>query len=65
MLIGYVSDERYVAQPDVLFEFRNTTGIIATTRSTASGAIIVDVPDGNYEVVLHKPGFGNKITSIE
>ena len=65
MLIGYVSDERYVAQPDVLFEFRNTTGIIATTRSTASGAVLADVPDGNYEVVLHKPGFGNKITSIE
>ena len=26
MLIGYVSDERYVALPDVLFEFTNGRG---------------------------------------
>ena len=65
MLIGYVSDERYVAQPDVLLEFRNETGIVATTRSTASGTVLADITDGHYEVILHKAGFGNKITSID
>jgi N,N-dimethylformamidase len=59
MLIGYVSDERYVAMPDVLLEFRKD-GESWEARSRASGAVFADLPPGEYEVVLHKPGFGGK-----
>jgi hypothetical protein len=59
MLIGYVSDERYVALPDVWFEFAKE-GRRYGTRSTASGAVEVDLEQGLYEVTLCKPGFGPK-----
>ena len=36
MLIGYVSNERYVALPNILFEFRGQD-TITTARSTISG----------------------------
>jgi hypothetical protein len=64
MLIGYVSNERYVALPDVLFEFRGPQGIV-TTRSTISGAVYVDVLPGEYQVVLGKDGYGSKIVHME
>ncbi|MFN0052296.1 MAG: N,N-dimethylformamidase beta subunit family domain-containing protein [Planctomycetales bacterium] len=59
MLIGYVSDERYVAIPDVLIEFEGG-GLSVETRSRASGAVHADVPPGDYKVTLNKPGFGGK-----
>lgn len=59
MLIGYVSDERYAALADVLLEFTNANGS-GETRSRASGAVHLDLPPGEYEVILHKPGFGGK-----
>ncbi|HEY7310584.1 MAG TPA: carboxypeptidase-like regulatory domain-containing protein [Gemmataceae bacterium] len=59
MIIGYVSDERYVALPDVLLEFIQG-GESWEVRSRASGAVHADLPPGEYEVVLHKPGFGGK-----
>src|SRR5690242_6604384 len=60
MLIGYVSDENYLAIPDVALEFEADGQIIATTRSTASGAICADIPAGQYRVTLAKTGFGSK-----
>jgi len=33
MLIGYVSDERYVALPDVLLEFEEEQGYVSTGQS--------------------------------
>jgi len=60
MRIGYVSDERYVALPDVLLEFVNACGDSWEARSRASGSVHVDVPPGEYEITLHKPGFGGK-----
>ena len=42
MLIGYVSDERYVAIPDVLLEFVNESGSYEA-RSRATGAIYADL----------------------
>jgi hypothetical protein len=42
MLIGYVSDERYVALPDVLFEFFDGKRRIGT-RSTVSGAVEAEI----------------------
>lgn len=63
MLIGYVSNERYVALPDVLFEFRGDREVV-TARSTISGAVYADIPPGRYEVVLGREGYGSKIVSM-
>ncbi len=60
MLIGYVSDERYVALGDVLVEFTNAAGESCETRSRASGAIHANLPPGELLVTLTKPGFGSK-----
>jgi len=59
MLIGYTSDERYVALPDVMLEFRAGERSFEA-RSRASGAVHADVPPGEYEVVLYRHGFGSK-----
>src|SRR5438105_4006646 len=58
-LIGYVSDERYVALPDVLLEF-TSNGRSVEARSRASGSVHAELPPGDYEVVLSKPGYGSK-----
>lgn len=63
MLVGYVSNERYVAIPDVLFEFRGPNGV-TTTRSTISGAVMADIQPGDYEVVLGRDGYGSKIVRM-
>ena len=60
MLIGYVSDEQFLALPDVAVELINPAGQRWATHSTASGAIEVAVPPGDYEVILNKPGYGAK-----
>ncbi|HEY2910997.1 MAG TPA: N,N-dimethylformamidase beta subunit family domain-containing protein [Gemmataceae bacterium] len=65
MLIGYISDERYAAVPDVLLEFLDEAGRSWDARSRASGAVHADLPDGRYRVVLQKPGFGAKFSNIE
>src|SRR5262245_23788407 len=59
MLIGYVSDERYVALCDVAVVFENDGDMIAT-RSLANGAVAADVRAGTYHVSLTKDGFGSK-----
>ncbi|MEI7700700.1 MAG: carboxypeptidase-like regulatory domain-containing protein, partial [Planctomycetia bacterium] len=64
MKLGYVSDERYVALPDVLLEFLNAQGDSWETRSRASGAVHIDVPQGQYRVILRKDGYGARISTI-
>src|SRR5262245_3800317 len=59
MLIGFVSDERYVALPDVLLEFEGEVGSFEA-RSRASGSVYADLPPGEYTVTLQKAGFGAK-----
>lgn len=60
MLVGYVSDERYVAIPDVLLEFERE-GISIEARSRATGAVYADVALGaTYKVTLAGKGFGFK-----
>jgi len=59
MLIGYVSDESYVALPDVLLEF-TAGGRSWEARSRATGSVWCDLPAGDYDVALAKPGFGSK-----
>ncbi len=59
MLIGYVSDERFVALADVLLEFENDVGSFEA-RSRATGAVYADLEAGEYMVTLYKEGFGAK-----
>jgi hypothetical protein len=60
MLLGYVSDEKYVALADVLLEFTDARGASYEARSRASGSVHADLPLGDYLVTLQKPGFGSK-----
>lgn len=64
MLIGYVSDEDYVALRGVEFEFESASGT-ATARSTIAGAVHSDIAPGVYRVSLGKAGYGSKRTEIE
>src|SRR5262245_40353547 len=64
MLIGYTSDERYAALPDVLLEFTSSSGSWET-RSRASGSVYCDLPPGEYTVTLQKPGYGAKRVKFE
>jgi hypothetical protein len=59
MLVGYVSDERFVAIPDVLLEFESDAGSFEA-RSRATGAVYAAVDPGRYRVTLAKPGYGYK-----
>lgn len=64
MLIGYVSDERYVALPDVMLEFvREGTSVEA--RSRATGAVHANVGPGQYEVAIYKQGYGSKRVKLD
>jgi N,N-dimethylformamidase len=62
MLVGYVSDERYVALADVVLEFTTAGGESFEARSRAGGAVHVDLPakPGEWLVTLQKPGYGSK-----
>ena len=64
MLIGYVSDERYVALPDTLLEFTGAAGEVVEARSSASGAVYADLQPGPYEVVLACRGYGSKRVKV-
>src|SRR5688572_26258608 len=64
MLIGYVSDERYVALPGVEVELLGPRGSIAL-RSRASGSLYADIEPGRYEVVLAKEGYGFKRVVVD
>ena len=64
MLIGYVSDERYVAVPEVLLEFVSERDSLEV-RSRASGAVYADLEPGNYTAILYKPGFGSKRVALQ
>ncbi len=56
MLIGYVSDERYVALADVLFEFLRD-GRRFSTRSTAAGAVEAELVAGRLLRHVLQAGF--------
>lgn len=60
MLIGYVSDERYLALCDVALEFVDGGGRSWATRSRASGSVHADLTPGPYTVSLQCPGYGQK-----
>src|SRR3954468_23307754 len=64
MLIGYVSDERYVALADVAIEFLNADGRSWEARSRAGGSVHAELPPGEYKVILQKDGFGSNLSRI-
>jgi N,N-dimethylformamidase len=64
MLVAYVSDEHYLALPDVLLEFEGDAGSFEA-RSRASGSVHVELPAGTYKVTLQQPGFGAKSVRVE
>jgi N,N-dimethylformamidase len=65
MLIGYVSDERYVALPGVGLEFQRADGeTVAIVTSSPRGAVFADLTPGEYKVTLQKEGFGAKIVDL-
>ncbi len=64
MLIGFVSDERYVALADVMLEFQQNRKTVAVVRSTPRGGVYAEIPPGDYRVTLVRDGFGSKIAAI-
>src|SRR6266496_6077232 len=64
MLLGYVSDEKYLALAGVEIEILGPRGSIAT-RSRASGSVHADIEPGRYELVLAKDGYGAKRVTID
>jgi len=64
MLVGYVSNERYVAVADALLEFRDGDRVV-TARSTISGAVYAELSPGTYEVVIGRDGYGSKVLSAD
>ncbi len=60
MLIGYVSDENYVAITGVMVDIESGGRLVETVRSSARGAIHADIEPGLYSFVLVRAGFGSK-----
>src|SRR5688500_1920944 len=69
MLIGYVSDHRYVALAGVQVELIGSAASASTvsvaTSSRASGSVHADLSAGRYEVVLAKDGYGAKRITLD
>jgi hypothetical protein len=63
ILVGYVSDERFVALPDVLLEFQRP-GRSIEARSRATGAVYAEVEPGEWRVTLQHAGFGAKSVTV-
>lgn len=64
-ILGYVSDEQFVAIPDALAEFESLAdGGIFELRSSARGAFRDELPDGPYRVTIAKEGFGSKSSVV-
>ena len=64
MLIGYVSNERYLALGGVLIEFERE-GESTEVTSRATGAIYAEIKSGHYKVTLRKNGYGPKSVKID
>lgn len=64
MLVGYVSDEDFVAVAGALLEFQAPDGRAYEAVSSARGAIRLDLPPGEYEVAVACAGYGSKLTRV-
>lgn len=68
LLVGYVSDERYVAVADALVEFERAGEegcTVALARSTARGAVYAEIAPGRYTAILAKAGYGSKRVPLD
>ncbi|MGH9405705.1 MAG: N,N-dimethylformamidase beta subunit family domain-containing protein [Terriglobia bacterium] len=66
MLIGFISDERYVAVPDALVQFNSERlPEPVVVRSTPRGEIYADLKPAAYEVTLARDGFGSKTVRVK
>ena len=65
MLVGYVSNERYVALGDVVIEFDRDGECVAVVRSTPRGGVHAAIEPGRYRATLVKDGFGAKSVDLE
>ena len=64
MLIGYVSDENYVALAGVAIEFHQHGQTIEVVESTPRGAVHADLVTGIYDATLVKAGYGSKTVRL-
>lgn len=66
MLIGYVSDEHFVALPGVLVEIQTRDALEPLiVTSSPRGAVFADLETGSYKITLAKAGFGSKTVAAE
>ena len=65
MLIGYVSDENYVALADVAIEIDRDGELIEVIRSTPRGGVYAELEPGRYRFSLVKAGFGSKSVTLD
>ncbi len=63
ILVGYVSDERYVALSDVSLEFQRAGQSVAV-RSRATGSVYAPIEPGVWRVTLAKQGYGSKSVEL-
>lgn len=64
--IAYVSDENYLALPNVKADFENLESrSVSVAVSSARGAFYLDLPPGHYRVTLARDGYGAKRVECE
>jgi len=64
--LALVSDEMYVALPDVAAEFESmTTGEVTLLRSSPRGIFYGDLAPGQFRVTLAKAGYGSKASVVQ
>lgn len=63
MLIGYVSDEQYLAVSGAFIELQGN-GYRVDVISNVRGAIYAAIPAGTYRVALNKEGYGGKTVTV-
>ena len=63
--VAYVSDEMYLAIPDVIADWHSPeTNQVTILRSSAAGAFYGDLAPGRYLVTLAREGYGSKTSDI-
>jgi len=65
MLIGYVSDEQFVALSEVAIEIDRRDELVEVVRSTPRGGVSAELPPGRYRFTLVKSGFGSKSVLLD
>jgi hypothetical protein len=65
MLIGYVSDENYLALCDVAVEVERDGETLAVVRSSPRGAVDVPVAPGRYRLFFAREGFVPKHLDVD